>query len=51
MGESSIRTDTYRDLEGRNTHPWHRGPYAAEHLGKYRSHPQRAAADLAVAKR
>ena len=24
MGESSIRTDTYRDLEGRNTHPWHR---------------------------
>jgi hypothetical protein len=24
MADSSIRTDAYRDLEGRNAHPWHR---------------------------
>lgn len=24
MADSFIKTDVYRDLEGRNTHPWHR---------------------------
>lgn len=24
MGESAIHPETYRDLEGRNAHPWHR---------------------------
>ena len=24
MADSSIKTDVYRDLEGRNSHPWHR---------------------------
>ena len=24
MADSFIKTDVYRDLKGRNTHPWHR---------------------------